>query len=290
MKSMMADAGSSHSSTNLHQLRSLLAALEVSVDPLKSLHWNGQTEHQVFGLVQRAAIVRQWEGLHALLTLADNGHGAFAVPALRSAYEELIWIEYLFQVRSEAGRILRLMAAGDAAKSVVQQWDYLEQVVAQRLGWTKRSVELHAANGKAIEAELKKTGKRLGWNKSPPTFRWLSKAVGREKEYTFLYHATSSFVHFSPHELMRRIWGSQGQATIGSDNFTEFWQEFAAYWAARTFISLLVKCEVWETEQGNGSEVLAIVEQFCPVPIITTEELWDWPTHFSAEGVVQTQG
>ena len=266
--------------SNLDQLKRLISALAPELEPLKKHEWTGPTEPEFFGLIQRAALVRQWEALHAQVALSSSGHGAFGVSLLRPSYEEMIWIEYLFTVKGSASRILRLLGAGGAAKSVTQQATYLGPSVSLRIGWVPEEVAFHAANGEAVAKELKVYKTKLGWDRAPPTFKWVSKAAGREKEYDFLYHGTSSFVHFSTHELMRRIWGSKGKVAIGSGTFAGYWEEFACYWAARTFVNLLVATEVWEqdgSQEGGSSEVLDIAEKLIPVPIVTREELFAWP-------------
>ncbi|OEO32903.1 hypothetical protein VW23_008790 [Devosia insulae DS-56] len=266
--------------SNLDQLKRLVEALAVKLEPLKKHEWTGPTEDEFFGLIQRAAIVRQLEALQAQLALSAAGQGAFGVSLLRPSYEEMIWIEYLLTVKSDASRVLRLLAAGGAAKSVTAQADYLGPNTSLRIGWLPEQVAFHAANGEAVAKELMAFKTKLGWDKSPPTFKWVSKAAGREKEYNFLYHGTSSFVHFSTHELMRRIWGSKGKVTIGSGTFAGYWEEFACYWAARTFINLLVATEVWVqdgSQDEEPTELLDIAEKLYPVPIVTREELFSWP-------------
>lgn len=266
--------------SNLHQLKRLINALGPKLEPLKKHEWTGPTEDEFFGLIQRAALVRQWEALHAQIALSNTGHGAFGVSLLRPSYEEMIWVEYLLTVKADASRILRLLAAAGAAKSVVQQAEYLGQNVSLRLGWVPEHVAFHVANAESVSRELMLLKAKLGWDKAPPTFKWVSKAAGREKEYNFLYHGTSSFVHFSTHELMRRIWGTRGNVTIGSGTFADFWEEFASYWAARTFINLLVATEVWVQDGSQNeapTEILDIADKLRPVPIVTLEELFAWP-------------
>jgi hypothetical protein len=261
----------------MDQLKRLITVLGSHIEPLRKFEWQGPTEDQFFGLIQRAALVRQWEAIHAQVALSEAGYGAFGVSMLRAGYEELIWLEYLLTIPDDASLLLRLMSAGGAAKSVVQQEGYLGPEVAHRIGFPPSEVDFHERNGKAVDKRLKELGKRLGWPKATPSFRWLSTAVGREKEYDFLYHGTSSFVHFSPHELMRRIWGSRGSVTIGSGTFASYWEEFGAYWSARNFINLMVACVVWEQEaEEEPTELLKIAEALVPVPIITPTELGAW--------------
>lgn len=271
--------------SNVDQLRRMLTVLQSSIDPAKSYTWSGASRNQAFEMSKRAAVIRQWEALHAIIKLADAGHGHFGVPFLRPAYEELIWFKYLLSVPKESSSIVTAMAATGVAKSVNQQAEYLGADVMCEIGWTGRSLAKYQRAYTGENKRLKIVGKRLGWPKTPPTFKWLSTTVGKEDEYGYIYHATSSFVHFSPHELLRRVWGHYGNVTIESSHFAKYWEEFAAYWAIHTFVQLISALgDVFPAEATEGDEaLLEIIGELTPVPIVTMSELEGWPDPSSLE-------
>lgn len=269
--------------SNLAQLRRLLDLMQPIVEPTKSHDWAGPSEDQYFAFLQRAVVVRQWEALHAISALADNQSGHFGVTFLRPAYEELVWLEYLLSVPDDANRLVLLLAVRAVAQSVTRQADHLGATVTRNLGWTLLEIAAHRRKLTEITAELQAIGQRLGWgDRVLPSFAWLSRRVGKSDEYRYLYHATSSYVHFSPHELLRRVWGQHGTVSVGSSSFAHHWEEFSAYWAMHTFIRILSAVDLSLLEgftalsDDLNEAVLQIIAELRPVPIVTATELEPW--------------
>lgn len=127
-------------------------------------------------------------------------------------------------------------------------------------------------------SELKDIGNNLGWrNGEPPGAAALARLTQNEKEYKFIYHATSRYVHFSTHELGRRVWGRQGSVIIGSDKFSHYWSDFALYWGFRIFIYVsTIFIDLWPDDSAQLDGVLKEIQQMYPMPIITAEELESW--------------
>ena len=111
---------------------------------------------------------------------------------------------------------------------------------------------------------------------------FLSKKVGREEDYKYLYHATSRFVHFSAHEIYRRVWGGKGEVTIGSQSFSKFWEDFATSWGVYILLETLHQCgdlfddDVVDMGDNELERMIKLVEEFRVVPIITASELESW--------------
>ena len=251
------------------------------VEPLQSFRWDGSTQGYIVDIIKRAALVRQWECLQAQALLASGNFGHCSAAFLRQGYEELIWLTYLDTVPNHSGEIISIMGMDGISRAVRGQLKYLGADVMIELGWRTPDLIRYGVTAPQIKDRIGKIGKELGWPGGKSNFFFLSKKVNREREYGFLYHATSSFVHFSPHELFRRVWGKHGEVTIGSSRFSDFWTEFAAYWSARTFIELLISSESVLSQEpmppGRAQEVLDIARAMVPIPIITPEELVSWP-------------
>ena len=266
--------------SNIDQLRRLLTAMREIVEPASQHAWTRPTDEQYFAFLQRAIVVRQWEALHAIVALSDKQSTHFGVTFLRPAYEELIWLEYLLANPKEANQIVILWARKSVAESVTQQAQHLGATVARKIGWSKREVAAQKSALTAINSQLSTIGRRIGWTGGiPPSFRWVSNQVGRADEYKFIYHATSSYVHFSPHELLRRVWGKHGTVSVSSTHFAEYWEEFAAYWAIHTFVRVVAALgdSLLDLATDVDDTVLDIIEQLQPVPIIIPDELRPWP-------------
>src|ERR1700731_349526 len=101
------------------------------------------------------------------------------------------------------------------------------------IGFTQRYVKAAVARDREVEHQIREIGSRLGWNNGRhllPSMSFLSRKVGRERDYKFLYQGTSRFVHFSAVEIFRRAWGRKGEVQIGSQTFGRHWEIFAIYW------------------------------------------------------------
>jgi hypothetical protein len=110
---------------------------------------------------------------------------------------------------------------------------------------------------------------------------FLSRTVGRERDYKFLYQGTSRFVNFSTGEIFRRAWGRKGEIEIDSQTFVRYWETFAAYWGFIIFLDLLVECndllKDTDSSEYKWKEMMEALSPFAKVSIITPQELSGWP-------------
>jgi len=269
---------------NADRLREILSRLDQITGELGTVHVGNSVKAKYYGLVQRAALVRQREALDAVVTLCETGHSAFAVCLLRPAYEELLWLEYLAKHKEVANDLLVQMCQHGIAESLGAQSDFIGRAAMQELGFSMRYVKVRCAADGAVVKSLRDLGAKLGWRQGAdsPSIAYLARQVGREKEYPYLYHATSRFVHFSPHELVRRAWGNPREVKIGSGHFVGYWSAFALHWGLRIYVHSLIACGDLATldsaEEEVSNELLALLKSYVPpVPIITKEELeWPW--------------
>lgn len=269
---------------NAERLREILIRLDRAIGYQRTIRAGNNIGAKYYEIVQRAAITRQREALDALVNLCETGHSAFAVCLLRPAYEELVWLEYLNKHSDIANDLLVKTVRHGIAESLKAQDEYLGRKEMRRLGFSMRFLKFHLANEQTLKMALRHLGSRLGWRNGAysPSFAFLSRQVGREKEYSYIYHATSRFVHFSPHELVRRAWGNPTEVTIGSAHFVGYWSAFSLHWGLRIYINTCLACSELIGSKEEGPEIYEELEKLLsdylpPVPIITNEELeWPW--------------
>lgn len=99
--------------------------------------------------------------------------------------------------------------------------------------------------------ELRKLSKKLGWSgkQSWPSIWFMAKNAGLESLYTYLYSATSKWVHFSPQILLRMGWGgdSKDRESLGdhteweftTKNFSDYYKEFNQIYSVMLLLKLL---------------------------------------------------
>lgn len=263
----------------LESVRRATALLAADVESIGTYTWVGKDDDQFWEFFKRSIIKRQFEALDTIIHLVESRKGHFGVTLLRPAYEEMLWGTYLQQHKTLAPRIAFLLSRREVGNTIKAQNQFIGAKAMQTLGFTQKRIKHMQAAFRPSEKELRNIGKSLGWrNNEPPGAAALSRSTGHEKEYNFIYQATSRYVHFSTHELGRRVWGRRGKVNIGSDQFSGYWSDFALYWSFRIFMNVCkIFPELWPSENNPGLEgLLDEIEKMYPVPIITASELESW--------------
>jgi hypothetical protein len=215
------------------------------------------------------------------MTKANTGH--FGVTFLRPAFEELVWLDYLRANMPMTKDLPLLMVRHEISDSLSAQNEYMGARTMHEGGFTQRFVKVNLALDRVTQAQIREIGRKLGWNTSRnllPSMQFLTRKVGRERDYKFLYHATSRYVHFSGAEIFRRIWGKHGKVDIGSNTFSDYWTTFALTWGFRTFLEVLICCgdliDSRALHDEAAEKILSLIASFLRVPIITQDELRSW--------------
>jgi hypothetical protein len=293
------------------QVGELLDAIRPVITAISVYKWEGDDKSQFWEFLRRAALQRQFEAMDAICAMSDAGHGHFGVTLLRPAFEELVWIEFLsknvdiarililpLSIREVATSIRAQMSYGgiqslevlgfENATSIRAQMSYGGIQSLEVLGFEKKQLIGWLSSRPKTEALIKEALIKLGWNNKKqllPTMKFLAKSVGRDKEYDYVYHGTSRFVHFSTHELLRRVWGKHGEVYVSTKNFSRFWSYFALYWGFWILLHLVIACGdlVPDHDTDTGKDLDLYKERFTTllgnltrVPIITAEELEAW--------------
>jgi len=119
--------------------------------------------------------------------------------------------------------------------------------------------------GDAEIAELRNLTRRLGWNgKSAwPSVWHMARACGLEELYRYLYSATSKWVHFSPHVLLRMGWGPNPFSTASvweftTKHFAQYYKEFNRTYSVYLLLELLQRVPdfPWTVAARKGVEAI----------------------------------
>ena len=251
-------------------VRQFLLASQPFVDRISEFEW--KPSDGFLSMILRAIARRQFDCLSSVVELASKSQGYSAVPLLRPACEEFIWVSYLLKLQPrDAERVLRCVAQTELLDSLQAQDNFAGRSTSKKLGLAKylRSSQSRAHH---VQAELRALAKELDWGKKAeesgrgPTLGLLARQVGQVKLYNFLYHASSRFVHFSPAELLRRAWGKAGQVSIHSKHFAEYWSAFALHWGTSLIAQTLAEVAGSlpandEEDQLDAAAVLAAAER-----------------------------
>ena len=258
------------------------------VDTISRSKW---LPEKLLDLTARAVLVRQHEGLQSMLLLMRHERGYAAVPLLRPACDELIWLRYLHTLPIEdANRLLNLRANQEMGRSIAAQQQFAGSKDMRGLGFGKAFVRHSNRVLRLVEAEMVALSHTYGWDirttgtverSDGPGTPFMARATKTEPLYNFLFSATSRSVHFSLSELLRRAWGAPGgEVSITSAHFTNYWSRFCLYWGSYLFIGTLA--EAVPLIEGDIDEVLPedrymkaveAIGNHGKVPAITVDEL-----------------
>ena len=265
----------------------ILGLMQPCVQSASNLIWD--PSDGFLQVIYRAILVRQHESLCVISDLVADDKGFVAPALLRPSCEELIWIKYLASIGAvDAEQLVVCIASIEKWENLKAQDEYGGRTVTKRLGLFPYLKE--ADDGRlAIQSELKKLGLKLGWDRQEvengklPRVKWLARKAGLIRNYNFLYHATSRYVHFSGGELLRHAWVGREGASIRSIHFRDYWASFALSWGLRLFLDSATEIlRVIPDTMKDGLDgdtfmaAAARIGEFGQVPIITAEEL-AWP-------------
>lgn len=241
-----------------------------------------------FRFVGRAIALRQNTALHAAvaLALADLGHAA--LPMVRPACDELIWVTYLGGLtREQREPLIIAWESVESGRSVQSQANYIGKVEMGKLGMNRAFVNLTQQRSAVGKAHLRKLGDQLGWPREldhlPPSTGWIASRVDKHRLYDFLYSATSKGVHFAPSEYFRSGWSDSptGPVRPAAEPYKRYRLMFVLHWLAELLLETLGS--LWEhvsdfgtkIDEQRSAELTEIAKQigkFRRVPIVMAQE------------------
>lgn len=215
--------------------------------------------------------------------------GFFLVANVRAMCEELIYCSVFRHVgEQDADELAKGLNHLALLRNIHAQTRFfaMNNKLQPTLGGFTGSSEQNAAIEKASTA-VDDIWKRLGLMKAkhgraPSTFR-LSRTVGLETTYDYMYHLTSNFVHFNPGQLFRTGWGPmEGPFTFCVDNFEGYFLNLARFLGALVLLGYCrLAAERFEAEAGRryADSVAARLQGNFRWPEITTYEEMNraWP-------------
>ena len=272
-------------------VQQFLDIIEPDVETNSTLSWNPSDGFLPIAL--RAIVRRQFEGLQSITQSVNSSTECPAVQLLRPACEELIWAKYLVGIeRDVAEELIECSARVEVLRSLKAQDRYTGRTVTESVGLLHH-LENFEANDAQVLARLRGLGERLGWPKSDiqrcrlPSAFWLAKTTDEQETYGYIYQATSRFVHFSAHELLRRGWGNPQQQTISVDSkhMEHYRAHLSLHFGTLLFVRTMTEAladflevPIGETKADEVSEVLKSIGSFGQPLIITPQEL-NWPIY-----------
>jgi hypothetical protein len=201
-------------------------------------------EKGIFGCALRAALAKSFE--FATLTHSDPSptHGFFITATLRGICEDLIVLTFLDSLSAEdRNRAMMLLIKSNVAEGIEAQSVFFEAARPWQpvLRPSRQGIDDTERGLRELSAKLGWTG-RQAW----PTVWFMAKASSLAPLYSYLYSATSKWVHFSPHIFLRMGWGGK-QDDVGDHtewifttaNFAQYYADFNQVYALLLLLRML---------------------------------------------------
>lgn len=195
-------------------------------------------EQDSFTKAVKAALVKSYE-FNCTLGMHEDMDTFLMVSSLCGICEDHIVLKYIFDKHyRDRDLIIHLLMLKDIYTSSVAQWKFFEkyrpnQILYYEADFPEREKEYQDALRKLVNPQGRKKGKH-----SLPSVRDMATKTGLSELYDYMYHATSIFVHFNPHVLLRMGWGDLPEITFSTRHFHTYYKHFASFYGAYIFKEL----------------------------------------------------
>jgi hypothetical protein len=235
-----------------------------------------------FKTAVRAALAKNYE-LNQIISAQKEPEPAFAfTSALRGICEDVIGLKFIATFdeadRDEVIKILMLEST----------FTFMDK---QRAFFKSNRPNQPILATKDMQAEIKKLKDDLAllrpkynWKsrKEWPTIREMAESTNLLELYDYLYAATSSFVHFSPRNLLRMGWGDDADSfKFSTSNFCKYYDLFNRFYALFLFITFctsfcsLLNCK--DDFKSSIEKIIGILDREDRWPELVTHEEMNRP-------------
>lgn len=198
----------------------------------------------IHGCALRASVAKSFEFTALVHRDPSLDHGFFITSTLRGMCEDLIVLSFVAPLSpAERNEAVSLLMAKNVADGIAAQSGFFKSIRQ----W-QPVLQPPPETSTDTETRLRTLAKTLGWTgKQPwPTVWFMAKASSLAPLYSYIYAATSKWVHFSPHILLRMGWGGtsddvgdETEWSFTTSNFAQYYSEFNQVYALMLFLHLV---------------------------------------------------
>ena len=200
----------------------------------------------IYGCVLRASVAKSFEFAELVHCESSLDHSFFMTSTLRGICEDLIVLSFVAQLSpAERDEVVELLMVKNATDGMAAQSAFFKSI---RPWQPVLEPQLEAPTDK--EVRLNTLAHKLGWRggKPWPTVWFMANACSLKPLYSYIYAATSKWVHFSPQVLLRMGWGQGSTLDDVSDdtewsftttNFAGYYSEFNQTYALMLLLHLV---------------------------------------------------
>lgn len=235
-------------------------------------------EQDLFNKTVKATLVKSYE-FNCTLSKYTDENTFLMVSSLRDICEDYIVLRYVSNEHNKVkDQVIDLMMHMDIFASSIVQWKFFEkyhpnQILLYEADFPKKEEEYKSKLRNIVNSQGKMSGK-----KSLPSVRFMANKSGLSELYDYIYHATSIFVHFNPHVLLRMGWGNLPEITFSTRHFNAYYRHFACFYGAYLFKELcawMISIDLLDKAvETDLQKIVDLLEQETRWPeIVTFEEM-----------------
>ncbi|MDE0510849.1 MAG: DUF5677 domain-containing protein [Gammaproteobacteria bacterium] len=161
----------------------------------------------------------------------------FLIGNTRAICEDLIYTSFLSSIeKSQANKFASLFMYRSNLNSVYAQTRFFAQNNPLQPSFGSLiPLAQQETNIRGVKTDLKQLWRQHGV--TSPTVENISKKMGLETTYGYIYHMTSNFVHFNPSILLRLGWGNEpvGPFNFSVNHFTHYYSSVSRFLGAILF-------------------------------------------------------
>lgn len=209
-------------------------------------HAVATNNQNLFDEIAKATIVKSFE-FNLCITEKGNNRLFFMIPTLRGICEEYIVERFIFNsFNSDRSSVILLWIEYQRLKSSIAQWQYFAIANPSQFLYYQDSFPNDLKKKEKIIKEIFEN-KFPKIKASPfPSVYFMAEQSGLLELYNYLYHATSTFVHFHPGNLLRMGWGDLPHFQFSTTHFEKYYNYFIVFYSATLFCNL----SEWQIENG----------------------------------------
>lgn len=218
--------------------------------------------NRLFDLTLKATTIKSFEFAQAVTKL-DGANRYFMLPSLRGICEEYITEKFIYDKyvnTSDRNSLIMMWMMHCNLKSSIAQWEYFKSYKPSQTLYYKETFPLEI---QSYEKELKEffKGSIVNFDKRKifPSVHYMAKSTNLLDIYNYVYHATSTFVHFNPHNLFRMSWGNMPDMTYSTKHFDKYYDDFISYYSSYLLFNILNwQCEIGFLKEFDESLLMMI--------------------------------
>jgi Family of unknown function (DUF5677) len=246
--------------------------VQIFAEIAKAPAYNGET----YNYCLKATVSKCFEFMLAIRSSGDIDSYVM-ISTLRGMCEDLIFLTFLQDnARDIADKVTFNLAMHEIYVSSEAQWNFFKHENRDEVLYYYDQI---SGKAKLIEKENADLFKSIGVNtrnKIKPSVRSLAEKTGLKFLYDYLYHGTSSLVHFNPRTLLRMGWGNR-ELTFSVTNFHLYYKDFGIFYGAYILRKIL---ELYRNAIGDvdTDEIIESMGSFIDSrktwpPLVTFEEM-----------------